>query len=116
MAYEKQGAKAVQVGTCHWTEGPSCFDRISKELQDIMAKKGYSSLEDFRGKLKPYVKPGASKGSQSSSSSSSGSQEKRSLFSLEAGSPQYLVGVVLYSIAVAFLAIVIARYTGTVGI
>ena len=118
MPYEKQGAKAVQVGTCHWTEGPSCFDRISKELQDIMVKKGYSSLEDFRGKLKPYVKPGASKGSQSSNStsSSSGSQEKKSLSFLEAGSPQYLVGVVLYSIAVAILAIVIARYTGTVGI
>jgi dihydroorotate dehydrogenase (fumarate) len=48
------GAKAVQVGTCHWTEGPSCFARIAKELEDIMKKKGYSSIEDFRGKLKPY--------------------------------------------------------------
>lgn len=50
------GAKAVQVGTCHWTEGPTCFDRISQELTDIMQAKGYRSIEDFRGKLKPYTK------------------------------------------------------------
>ena len=50
------GAKAVQVGTCHWTEGSGCFSRIANELQDIMKKKGYSSIEDFRGKLKPYMK------------------------------------------------------------
>ncbi|RYH26713.1 dihydroorotate oxidase [archaeon] len=51
------GAKAVQVGTCHWTEGPECFDRIVDELLDIMRRKGYRSIEDFRGKLKNYVKP-----------------------------------------------------------
>lgn len=50
------GAKAVQVGTCHWTEGSGCFARIASELEDIMKKKGYSSIEDFRGKLKPYMK------------------------------------------------------------
>ena len=50
------GAKAVQVGTCHWTEGPSCFDRISNELEAIMKKKGYKSIQDFHGKLKPYTK------------------------------------------------------------
>lgn len=50
------GAKAVQVGTCHWTEGSSCFKRISSELSEIMAKKGYKTIEDFRGKLKPYEK------------------------------------------------------------
>ena len=48
------GAKAVQVGTCYWTEGSSCFHRISTELMELMKRKGYSSLEDFRGKLKPY--------------------------------------------------------------
>ncbi len=50
------GAKAVQVGTCHWTEGPSCFDRISKELENIMITKGYKNIQNFRGKLKPYTK------------------------------------------------------------
>lgn len=57
------GAKAVQVGTCHWTEGPGCFDRIAKELEDLMKSKGYRSIEDFRGKLKPYVK-GSKKASE----------------------------------------------------
>lgn len=51
------GARAVQVATCHWTEGPSCFERIANELQNIMKAKGYTTIEDFRGKLKPYVKP-----------------------------------------------------------
>lgn len=48
------GASAVQVGTCHWTEGSSCFARIADELQEIMTKKGYSSINEFKGKLKPY--------------------------------------------------------------
>ena len=30
------GAKAVQVGTCHWTEGAPCFERITRELKSIM--------------------------------------------------------------------------------
>ena len=50
------GAKAVQVGTCHWTEGSGCFARIANELEGIMKSKGYTSIEDFRGKLKPYMK------------------------------------------------------------
>jgi dihydroorotate dehydrogenase (fumarate) len=50
------GAKAVQVGTCHWTEGSGCFDRIATELESIMQQRGYSTIEDFRGKLKPYTK------------------------------------------------------------
>ena len=55
------GARAVQVGTCHWTEGPGCFDRICAELSEIMAEKGYTKLDDFRGKLKAWSKEGASK-------------------------------------------------------
>ena len=50
------GAKAVQVGTCHWIEGPKCFERIANELEEIMKKKGYKNIEEFRGKLKPYCK------------------------------------------------------------
>jgi dihydroorotate dehydrogenase (fumarate) len=53
------GAKGVQVGTCHWTEGPSCFDRMCNELSEIMKEKGYNSVEDFRGKLKEWSKEGA---------------------------------------------------------
>lgn len=48
------GATAVQVATTHWLEGPSCFDRIAAELEALMHKKGYSSINDFKGKVKPY--------------------------------------------------------------
>jgi dihydroorotate dehydrogenase (fumarate) len=51
------GAKAVQVGTCHWTEGPGCFDRITKELEEIMKEKGYDHIKEFRGNLRPYIPP-----------------------------------------------------------
>lgn len=46
------GASAVQVGTIYMQEGPACFPRIQKELTDYMGKKGYTNIEDFRGKLK----------------------------------------------------------------
>ncbi|EJN94366.1 dihydroorotate oxidase [Streptococcus ratti] len=45
------GASMVQIGTALHQEGPQVFERITKELKDIMASKGYNSLEDFRGKL-----------------------------------------------------------------
>ena len=54
------GASAVQVGTCHWTEGPKCFDRICGELSDLMKTKGYSKISDFQGRLKEWSKEGAS--------------------------------------------------------
>jgi dihydroorotate dehydrogenase (fumarate) len=50
------GANAVQVGSCHWIEGSTCFERISNELEEIMKSKGFRTIEDFRGKLKPYQK------------------------------------------------------------
>jgi dihydroorotate dehydrogenase (fumarate) len=53
------GASAVQVGTCHWTEGPVCFDRMCSELEAIMSEKGYNSIHEFRGKLKEWSKEGA---------------------------------------------------------
>lgn len=46
------GASVVQVGTCLWDEGTSCFSRIASELQAIMSRKGYQSIREFRGKLK----------------------------------------------------------------
>jgi hypothetical protein len=52
------GAAAVQVGTCHWTEGPKCFDRICQELKDIMESKGYESIDDFKNKMKEWSKEG----------------------------------------------------------
>ena len=46
------GADLVQVGTTLHKEGVSVFTRLTKELQEVMKEKGYSSLDDFRGKLK----------------------------------------------------------------
>jgi dihydroorotate dehydrogenase (fumarate) len=45
------GASAVQVGTQLVKEGPTCFERIEKELIDIMERKGYSKISDFKGRL-----------------------------------------------------------------
>ena len=45
------GASMVQLGTVLQKEGTEAFDRITKELQAIMAEKGYETLDDFRGKL-----------------------------------------------------------------
>ena len=46
------GATLLQLGTSFAQEGPQIFERVSRELKVIMEKKGYASLEDFRGKLK----------------------------------------------------------------
>jgi len=54
------GASAVQIGTCHWVEGPKCFDRICDELRALMKSKGYTSIGDFKGKLKEWSRDGAS--------------------------------------------------------
>lgn len=46
------GAKGVQVGTILMQENTPCFERITKEFEEYVKNKGYSSIEDFRGKLK----------------------------------------------------------------
>ncbi|MDN6543274.1 MAG: dihydroorotate oxidase, partial [Lentilactobacillus parabuchneri] len=46
------GADLVQIGPAFGYEGTPIFERISKELEEIMDKKGYQTLDDFRGKLK----------------------------------------------------------------
>jgi dihydroorotate dehydrogenase (fumarate) len=46
------GASAVQIGTQFYREGIKCFSRLQQELKDIMSKKGYRCLDDFKGKLK----------------------------------------------------------------
>ena len=52
FAHVLAGASMLQIGTQLWTEGPAVFDRVQKELLELMASKGYKTLEDFRGKLK----------------------------------------------------------------
>ncbi|ORX86155.1 dihydroorotate dehydrogenase 1A [Basidiobolus meristosporus CBS 931.73] len=46
------GASIVQIGTALYEEGPELFERVTKEFQEIMQRKGYNSLKDFRGKVK----------------------------------------------------------------
>lgn len=46
------GASILQVGTELQKEGISIFERLTKELSQIMLKKGYRNIEEFRGKLK----------------------------------------------------------------
>lgn len=46
------GADAVQVATTFEKEGPSCFARINSELEEILQRKGYNSIEEVKGKLK----------------------------------------------------------------
>ncbi|MDT7043464.1 dihydroorotate oxidase [Candidatus Nitronereus thalassa] len=46
------GASAVQIGTTLVDEGLTAFDRIEKELSEVLNKKGYASVEACRGKLK----------------------------------------------------------------
>nr|CCC90683.1 putative dihydroorotate dehydrogenase [Trypanosoma congolense IL3000] len=46
------GATVVQVGTALHEEGTGIFARLNRELEEVMAKKGYKTLEEFRGKVK----------------------------------------------------------------
>ncbi len=50
--YILAGADAVQTASALMMEGPSCFGRIKKELSQIMERKGYNKISDFRGKLR----------------------------------------------------------------
>jgi dihydroorotate dehydrogenase (fumarate) len=45
------GATAVQVGTQLINEGPDIFTRLNLELANIMNRKKYKEVEDFKGKL-----------------------------------------------------------------
>ncbi|SCU94539.1 LAFA_0F22430g1_1 [Lachancea sp. 'fantastica'] len=46
------GATMLQVGTALYEEGISVFERLEKELRELMARKGYTSIDEFRGKLR----------------------------------------------------------------
>lgn len=45
------GASIVSVGSQLIKEGPKVFDRLNNELIEIMNKKNYKSINEFRGKL-----------------------------------------------------------------
>jgi dihydroorotate dehydrogenase (fumarate) len=46
------GATAVQIGTALVEEGVNVFGRLETELAGQLSKKGYTKLEDCRGRLK----------------------------------------------------------------
>lgn len=46
------GAEMVSIGSQLMLEGPGCFARMLDELSEIMKKKGYTKLDDFRGQLR----------------------------------------------------------------
>mmetsp|Transcript_15407 Transcript_15407/g.18756 ORF Transcript_15407/g.18756 Transcript_15407/m.18756 type:complete len:401 (-) Transcript_15407:183-1385(-) len=98
------GATAVQVGTCHWTEGPKCFNRICNELTDIMKSKGYSSINDFKGKLTDWSKEGVAKSrefkSKNKSKKDNGSRASQSTCTQKDGGYQLLSMVLIVVIAV----------------
>ncbi len=50
------GASAVQLATIFMQEKESCFDRIEKEFNEYMSSKGYSSINEVKGKLKEFNK------------------------------------------------------------
>ena len=94
------GATAVQVGTCHWIEGPQCFDRIASELRALMREKGYATLDDFRGKLKPWSKERAS---ESRAQRRAAKQAEAASASASGAQRAYLAIIALLVAAVAFL-------------
>ena len=46
------GASMLQIGTALHKEGPEIFTRIRRELEEILDKTRYQSIDEFRGKLK----------------------------------------------------------------
>ncbi|HDT7476169.1 TPA: dihydroorotate oxidase [Enterococcus faecium] len=46
------GASMLQIGTELHKEGTEIFSRIIKELTQIMSEKGYTSIDEFKGKLR----------------------------------------------------------------
>jgi len=46
------GANAIQIGTTFEKEDSLCFQRIEKELKEILKKRGYKNSQEVTGKLK----------------------------------------------------------------
>lgn len=96
------GATAVQVGTCHWTEGPKCFDRICAELQEIMTGKGYTSINDFKGKLKDWSREGAdvARAAAKKEQAGGGSKQAAATAPAAASNDQTLLAILVVIVAV----------------
>lgn len=45
------GASAVQMASVFYKKGPACLAEMLQDLEQWMEKKGYSSIEDFKGNL-----------------------------------------------------------------
>lgn len=101
------GARAVQIGTCHWTEGASCFNRIASELEEFMISKGYSSIEEFRGKLKPYEK-----GTKSKATTKTTDTETTNYKSSNADIIPHLYAIII--VLVAIIAFLVADKVGII--
>jgi len=97
------GAAAVQVGTCHWREGASCFDRICDELREIMKKKGYTNIKDFRGKLKDWSKEQAAL-TRAVKKSRKTVEEKGQSVKVGAQDPMNMIVAILVVVVAALLA------------
>ena len=52
FAHLLAGASLVQVGTALHREGPALFARIGAELEALLERKGYSSVDEVRGALR----------------------------------------------------------------
>lgn len=98
------GATAVQVGTCHWTEGPGCFDRICDELKTIMKDKGYGTVEDFRGKLKEWSKEGVALSRQMKMASKKSSTSGETQLTSSNNNNSSLIIAILFAIIAVLLA------------
>jgi dihydroorotate dehydrogenase len=103
------GACAVQVGTCHWTEGAPCFARITHELEDIMRAKGYNSIEDFRGKLKPYVKGQKQRSKVAGAGAGTGTRSGDDKPEANTSS----AAVINYVLVLVIIALLVERFKGT---
>jgi dihydroorotate dehydrogenase (fumarate) len=110
------GATAVQTATAHWIEGPDCFDRILTELSDILRHKGYASVHEVTGKLRPWSKEGAallraenSKNKSSSTKDPMGSKKKTN----DVMGSDLEQQLSMYKMVTAVLAVVVAALLST---
>jgi len=51
LQYLLLGCRSLQIVSSVYFEGPDVFGKILDGIEDFMARKGYSSIEDFRGKV-----------------------------------------------------------------
>jgi dihydroorotate dehydrogenase (NAD+) catalytic subunit len=49
IEYMMAGAKAVQIGTAIWKEGPEVFGKITREIMEFMEESGYKKLSEMTG-------------------------------------------------------------------